>query len=361
MLPLPVSLSSLTARGGRLGHRYSRSTHDVLRTRARVTNLSVLLLALSLPAPSSQPLVLLCLVVFLRPRPRVQAPQRRSRGHMGTRRAVRTPWAMWETVARDRKLEGLDHLVLVPGHAVWTGNSVEEGLDEDHWILEPYQRGGGRVQAFVRHILAASDIARADTHALLVFSGGQTRLAATSTEAESYLRLAHLSSLLPSASSPAASPHTPVLRATTEEHALDSFQNLLFSLARFREYTGRWPARVTVVGYEMKRRRFAELHRAALRWPADRFEYVGIDPDGEDAATAAQGELQNGYKPYREDLYGCHGVLLAKRRSRNPFSRFHSYYSSTPEIGPLLNWCPGRPDGGQTEIYPGPLPWDEPK
>ena len=45
----------------------------------------------------------------------------------------------------------------------------------------------------------------------------------------------------------------------------------------FHEYTGRWPSRITVVGYEMKRRRFAELHRVALRWPADRFDYVGID------------------------------------------------------------------------------------
>ena len=69
-------------------------------------------------------------------------------------------------------------------------------------------------------------------------------------------------------------------------------------------------------------------------------------------------QLQNGYLPYTQDTYGCHGVLLSKRRARNPFARFHSYYSSAPELGPLLNWCPGRAEGGQTAVYPGPLPWD---
>lgn len=45
------------------------------------------------------------------------------------------------------------------------------------------------------------------------------------------------------------------LRAVTEEFAMDSYQNLLFAFARFHEVTGRWPAKVTVVGYGMKRRR----------------------------------------------------------------------------------------------------------
>lgn len=45
------------------------------------------------------------------------------------------------------------------------------------------------------------------------------------------------------------------MRVTTEEFALDSYQNLLFGIMRFKEVTGRWPAKITVVGYEMKRRR----------------------------------------------------------------------------------------------------------
>lgn len=81
------------------------------------------------------------------------------------------------------------------------------------------------------------------------------------------------------------------VRATTEPYALDSYQNLLFSVARFREYTGRYPSKITVVGYDFKRRRFEELHRAAMRWPNSKFEYVGIDAEGEDLDVARAGEV----------------------------------------------------------------------
>jgi hypothetical protein len=148
-------------------------------------------------------------------------------------------------------------------------------------------------------------------------------------------------------------PHFP--RATTETYALDSYQNFLFSLARFHEITGRYPTQVTIVGYEMKRRRFEELHRAALRFPIHRFEYIGIEPSSnEESGSARIGEVKNGYTPYKLDLYGCHDFLLAKRRARNPFLRFHSYHTSAPELRGLLEWCP---DDAML-VYDGPLPWD---
>jgi len=90
-----------------------------------------------------------------------------------------------------------------------------------------------------------------------------------------------------------------------------------------------------------------------LRWPLAKFRYVGIDAQGENPA-AQEGELQNGYIPYTLDTYGCHSVLHSKRRSRNLFSRFHSYYTSSPELGPLFDWCPDI----QTRLFDGPLPWD---
>lgn len=79
-------------------------------------------------------------------------------------------------------------------------------------------------------------------------------------------------------------------RATSEGYALDSFQNLLFSIARFHEFTGNYPEKITVVGYEMKRARFVELHRPAIGWPEDRFTYVGIDMNG-DNSQAENGEV----------------------------------------------------------------------
>ena len=38
---------------------------------------------------------------------------------------------------------------------------------------------------------------------------------------------------------------------------------------------------VTVVGFGMKRRRYEDVHRAALRWPASAFRYIGIDNENE--------------------------------------------------------------------------------
>ncbi|KAI9068313.1 hypothetical protein FKP32DRAFT_1587715 [Trametes sanguinea] len=352
MLPLPVSFSvrrdSLRRHPG--GPRHHRSTRDVLLTRARVTNLGLLLLA-AFAALS----FLVNLAWYFSS----------ASGEKGAYEwAYSPPRALWDTVARESILAEIDHLIMVPGHAIWKGTSLEARFDEEQWVLEPYQRGGGRVAAFIQHIIAGAELARQDEHSLLIFSGGQTRDSSTTTEAESYMRLAHISDLLPTAASSPSTSHSshPRLRATTENFALDSYQNLLFSVARFHEYTGRYPARITVIGYEMKRRRFTELHRAALRWPETRFEYIGIDADGDAEAqggkSAQQGELQNGYLPYTQDMYGCHGTLLEKRRSRNPFLRFHSYYTSAPELAPLFNWCPGRAEGGQTTIFPGPLPWD---
>lgn len=87
------------------------------------------------------------------------------------------------------------------------------------------------------------------------------------------------------------------VRMTTENFALDSYQNLLFSIARFREYTGSYPERITVVGYGMKKSRFEELHAKAVRWPVKnfvrgqkRFHYVGIDDAG-DTKPEYEGEV----------------------------------------------------------------------
>jgi len=96
-----------------------------------------------------------------------------------------------------------------------------------------------------------------------------------------------------------ASDSTPFSRTTTETFALDSYQNVLFSIARFHEVTGRYPSQITVVGYEMKRRRFEELHRAAIRFPTALFKYIGLEPPATDdeAITAREGEVRVGHNP----------------------------------------------------------------
>jgi hypothetical protein len=77
------------------------------------------------------------------------------------------------------------------------------------------------------------------------------------SESLSYLLLAKTLSLLPTNAKDSSldGPLPLNLRAVTEEYALDSYENLLFAFARFHEVTGRWPEKVTVVGYGMKQRR----------------------------------------------------------------------------------------------------------
>lgn len=149
-------------------------------------------------------------------------------------------------------------------------------------------------------------------------------------------------------------------RAVTEEFALDSYENLLFSIARFKEVTGRWPEKITVVGYGMKRQRFDELHRAAIGFPAEAFHYVGIDDEG-DTTEHYAGELKYGYTPFLSSPSGCHPPLSFKRQLRNPYYKYHPYHTSCPEIVELFEWCPiMRGDvesASQMEVFNGPLPW----
>lgn len=104
----------------------------------------------------------------------------------------------------------------------------------------------------------------------------------------------------------------------------------------------------------MKRSRFTDLHRAALKIPYPSFTYIGIDDEGETGQSYI-GEMTNGLQPYTSDMYGCKGTLLAKRRRRNPHRRIHPYFTSNNELRDLLEFCP---DEG-TQVFPLKLPWEE--
>ncbi|SCV71690.1 BQ2448_3278 [Microbotryum intermedium] len=241
----------------------------------------------------------------------------------------------------------LKHLVIIPGHAIWLGsNASRAALDQD-WILEPFQKNGD-VRAYLKHIAKGAEIAGKDPDALLIYSGGVTRHGATISEATSYARLAEAGNVYEKYMK-SSEENMPFDRVTTEDYALDSFQNLLFSIARFKEYVG---SSFTTIGYGMKRKRYQDVHRAALRWPQTAFKYIGIDND-HDVEADYRGERQGGLEPFIKDSYACKGVLLAKRRKRNPYRRFHPYHSSVPELAPLFEYCPRG-----NALYSGRLPWD---
>ncbi|KAH9014064.1 hypothetical protein EDB84DRAFT_1277872, partial [Lactarius hengduanensis] len=106
----------------------------------------------------------------------------------------------------------------------------------------------------------------------------------TTSKGELYLRFACATGLLP--------PANRFTRAATEDAALDSFQNVLFSITRFCELTGAYPARITVVGHDFKRRHFGQLYQRALRWPKLHSTYGGIPLGTEaDERQAASGEI----------------------------------------------------------------------
>lgn len=246
------------------------------------------------------------------------------------------------------------HLIVVAGHSVTvSGHLQDAGSDENDWFLLSYQKGQGLPQAIQGHIQAGIDEANRDPAALLVFSGGETRaVTGPTTEGQAYFRVSDAMNLWPSDDS-----STVRARTTTEEFATDSFENLMFSICRFREVTGDYPQKITVVSFTFKQRRFETLHAPALRWPAPKFSYIGVDPPdstGFDLERASQGERENAVAPFEQDPYGCHSqVLQQKRKDRNPFSRTPPYALSCPEMKDLLGYC-------GPQLYPEErLPWGE--
>ena len=131
MLPAPVSFQR---RGGIFSNHSPRTLSKLLRSPARLTNLGALLLS-SLLAFS----LLLNFRFFHLDSPTTQnAPLLRS---------------IVEALPERRpSASGLDHLVIVPGHAIWIGAHAEEAEEEDSWLLASYQKGRRRPTVFRAHI-----------------------------------------------------------------------------------------------------------------------------------------------------------------------------------------------------------------
>jgi hypothetical protein len=232
----------------------------------------------------------------------------------------------------------LVNLVLVAGHAVYVGQDFLDPEQDRNWFLQSFQRG--EPPFYIGHIRAGIDVAGRDPSSLLVFSGGQTRReAGPRSEAQSYWNLAEYFCWwsIPEVSG----------RATTEEFARDSFENLLFAICRFKEWTGRYPQKIRVVSWAFKEERFG-LHRDALRFPKERLEFVGANQPV-DLGGAQKGEAK-AIAAFKADPYGTGDDLGRKRADRDPFHRVNPYSISCPELeGILRHRGPG--------LYEGGLPW----
>jgi len=232
---------------------------------------------------------------------------------------------------------------MVAGHAVYTSSKCEKPEGENSWYLEPYQQHPGQASTFVHHIQAGVEAAAQSEEALLLFSGGETRQdAGPRSEAQSYWNVAESKDWFGKRESVR-------WRTLTEEFARDSFENLLFSLCRFRELTGHYPSNVTVVSYDFKEQRFTKLHRLALRLPESQFSFVGVPISPTSQVAAMKGE-EKVLEMFEEDPYGCKGDLRKKRINRDPFLRSLPYPVGCPEMRGLFGYC-------GSEIYFGNLPW----
>lgn len=222
----------------------------------------------------------------------------------------------------------LDRLILVAGHAVYVADDFTAPEDDRSWFLQSFQRG--EPPFYIEHACCGVELAASERRSLLMFSGGQTRReAGPRSEGQSYWLIAKHFNWW----------HHPsvALRSTTEEFARDSFENVLFGIARFHECTGRYPRAVDVVSWAFKAERF-ELHRKAIGYPKARFSFVGVNnPVDLDGARAGE---KRALEDFASDPYGTRDKLAGKRRDRDPFSRvprnLPPYQTSCPEILPLL-------------------------
>ena len=140
---------------------------------------------------------------------------------------------------------------------------------DEGWYLLSYQRNIGFPAIITAHIKTGINLAKKrEQSSLLIFSGGQTRKdVGPLSEAASYYYLASEKNWI--------DPKT-VQNVYLEEYARDSFENLLFSICRFREVVGTYPKSISVVGFDFKGKRFSEHHRKAIGFPEANFTYVGM-------------------------------------------------------------------------------------
>jgi hypothetical protein len=230
----------------------------------------------------------------------------------------------------------LETLILVAGHGMYVAPDFIDPRSDKSWLLQDFQKG--EPPLYIEHIACGIDLAAADEKSLLVFSGGQTRAeAGPRSEAQGYWMIAEYVLHWKQA---AVRP-----RSTTEEYARDSFENLLFGICRFFECTQRYPRLVRVVSWKFKEERF-NLHRAAIRLPSSRYEFVGVN-NPIDLEGAKRGERLT-KDQFTEDPYGVRmappdassrerrNYLGEKRKERNPFNRNHPYSKTCPSLAELL-------------------------
>lgn len=227
-------------------------------------------------------------------------------------------------------------LILVTGHAI--PRRLDSLASDEGWFLKHFQVGEAR--SYIDHVRYGVLLAAGDENCILLFSGGQTDpQAGPRSEGQGYWLVADHFDWFGHAYVKA--------RASTEEFSMDSFENLLFGLCRFKELAGIYPEQLTVVGWNFKRERF-EMHRKALCFPLHKFTYEGVGDPPDLPRNQHFEALRRAM--FERDPFGQSEEAVRKKRERNFSCRQHGYYRSCPEIAGLL-------DGRAEASLAARLPW----
>lgn len=261
-----------------------------------------------------------------------------------------------------------DHLIILPCHGIWKIDSTTSvnnyGQLSDQWYLAPFQLEGNDHLVFIKQSLRAIEELLLDyDNSVVLFSGSQTKIdAGPISEAQSYFilmkKLVNLASTKDGFEQLISlfDTETMTLLANivkelglnnitasmlfsngyinTEEYALDSFDNLLYSILRFKEITEWYPKHITIVGFGFKESRFLNYHARALDIPKDIIRYISYEPEPSDYSQEQLNnyfedlicmEKKNALSLFENDWYAKRNILTKKKNGRNPYKRIPTY------------------------------------
>ncbi|CAL9737319.1 hypothetical protein MOSE0_L08614 [Monosporozyma servazzii] len=261
-----------------------------------------------------------------------------------------------------------DHLIILPCHGIWRidldSASQNCGQAAENWFLAPFQIEGNDHLVFIKQSLrAVEEFLSHYENSVILFSGSQTKAdAGPISEAQSYFLL--IQKLITLASEEDGMKLLTQLFKqdiiiilcnivnsmklknittselftkgfiNTEEYSLDSFDNLLYSIFRFKEITNLFPQSITIVGFGFKESRFLNYHAKALDIPKSMINYISYDPEplnysqeqlDQYFTTLTAMENKNALSLFDNDWYAKRDILLIKKESRNPYKRIATY------------------------------------
>ena len=210
----------------------------------------------------------------------------------------------------------MTQLIIVPGHAIYVGKSRNDAEKQTSWLGTYINYKNNEEPAlYIEHIRKGAQLAL-NEDAILMFSGGQTRKSSPLSEASGYFTLSQQLGL------------TNNIVCLLESYARDSFENLLFSIYRYKTQNDSLPETITAVGFSFKSVRF-QFHFETILKNKDilllpelscTFDYLAINDPPQYVLNKSKTNEKRTLEAFYEIPLGDSGILLEKRILRNPWN-----------------------------------------